>query len=62
MAMVDVGEFQEWIRAYDNWERAQRRYDALSAFDNGPFTEFLRESLETARKNYNAAIKDMKQQ
>lgn len=60
MAILDAGVYQDWIRAFDRWEQAQRRYDAGAAFGNSALTEYLRGSLETARQEYSAAIKAIK--
>ena len=60
MAIVDVGLYQAWIRAFDNWERAQRRHDAAAALGNSALTEYLRGSLEAARQEYQVAIRAIK--
>jgi hypothetical protein len=60
MAILDAGVYQDWIRAFDHWEQAERRYNAAAAFGNNALTEYLRRSLEAARQEYNAAIKAIK--
>ena len=60
MVILDAGPYQEWIRAFDNWDRAKRRFEAAGAQGNSALTDYLRGSLETARQEYNAAIKALK--
>lgn len=57
MAILDAGAYQAWIAAFDNWDRAQRRFDAAGRLGNGALTDYLRGNLERASRDYNAAIK-----
>ncbi len=57
MAVMDAGLYQAWIRAFDNWDRAQRRFGAAGAINDAALTNYLRGDWETARREYNDAIK-----
>ena len=60
MAILDAGPYQEWTAAFDDWERAKRRYDAAHALQNSGLTEHLRQRLEEAQRKYHAGIKAIK--
>jgi signal-transduction protein with cAMP-binding, CBS, and nucleotidyltransferase domain len=57
MAIVDAGIYQDWIRAFDNWERAQRRYDAAPVVGDRALMNYLHASLQSAAREYQAACR-----
>lgn len=57
MAIMDVGLYQDWIAAHDNWDRARRRFDAAGQIGDAGLIEHLRIAVERARVDYNAATK-----
>ena len=60
MAILDAGIYQAWIRAFDSWEQAQRRYDAAPAVGDRALTDYLRASLHSAAQEYQAAVRAIK--
>lgn len=60
MPMIDVGLFQNWIQAFDNHERAQRRYDAAAKLGDRALIDYLRPELDAASGRLNAAIKELR--
>jgi hypothetical protein len=62
MAILDAGPFQDWIRAFDGYERAQRRYDAAGRTGNQALVDYLRPELEAASRDLNTAIKILNSQ
>lgn len=48
MAIVDVGVYQDWIRAFDRWEQAQRRYDKAPVVGDPGLVNYLHASLQSA--------------
>ncbi len=57
MAILDAGTYQGWIKAFDNYDQAQRRLDAAGSTGNRESIGYLRGNLEKASREYNAAIK-----
>jgi hypothetical protein len=62
MAMLDAGPFQEWVRAFDMHERAQRRYEAAGRTGNQALIDYLRPGLEETRRDLNTTIKALNNQ
>ena len=56
MAIIDADPVQDWTRAFDTWDRAQRRYDAAAAMGHKQLIAQLGVELEKARRDYNAAL------
>ncbi len=59
MAMLDASPFQEWVRAFDEYERAKRRWDAAGATGNQALIDHLRPELDEASRDLDAAIKTL---
>lgn len=57
MAILDAAPVQDWIRAFDNWDRAQRRLNAAQPTLNQTLIEYLKADVENARLQLNAALK-----
>lgn len=55
--IMDVGLQQNWVSAFDNWERAQKRFDAAGQIGNAALINYLRDHVDTAARAYNAATK-----
>jgi len=62
MAMLDASPFQEWVRAFDGYERAKRRWDAAGATGNRALIDYLRPELEGASRDLDVAIKTLNKQ
>lgn len=62
MAILDAGPFQDWIRAFDRHERAQKRYDAASRTGNEALINYLRPELDEAGRELNAATRALNDQ
>lgn len=62
MAILDAGPFQDWIRAFDRQERAQKRYDAAGQTGNEALINYLRPELDEAGRELNAATKALNSQ
>ena len=60
MAILDAEPHQAWIRAYDRYEAAQRRFDAASAQNIPDLVEYLRGELAAASAQYNAVIRELR--
>jgi len=59
MALLDAGPYQDWIRAFDNWERAKSRFDAAGRTGNQALIEYLRPHVDRAQRELNAALKTL---
>ena len=57
MAIPDAGIYQDWIRAFDRWEQAQRRYDKAPAVGDRALMDYLHASLQSAAQEYQAACR-----
>jgi len=62
MAIVDAGPYQDWIRAFDQHERAERRHEAAWGIGNQALIAYLRLELDTAAKELNAATRTLNDQ
>lgn len=62
MAILDSGPFQDWIRAFDRHERAQKRYDAAGRIRNEALINYLRPELDEAGRELNAATRALNNQ
>lgn len=62
MAILDAGPFQDWIRAFDRNERAQKRYDAAGRTGNEALIKYLRPELDEAGRDLNAATRALNNQ
>lgn len=62
MAIIDAGQYQDWIRAFDRHERAKRRSDAAGATGNQALIDYLRPELDEANRDLNTAIKILNRQ
>lgn len=62
MAILDAGPFQDWIRAFDRHERAQKRYDAAGRIWNEALINYLRPELDEAGRELNAATRALNNQ
>lgn len=57
MAILDASIYQAWIRAFDNFEQAQRRYDKAPAVGDPGLTAYMRASFQSAAQEYQAACR-----
>jgi hypothetical protein len=57
MAIHDAGMYEDWIRAFDKFERAQRRYDAAPVVGDRGLVDYLRASFQSAAQEYQAACR-----
>lgn len=62
MAILDAGPFQDWIRAFDRHEQAQRRHDAAGRTGNKALINYLRPELDAAARDLNTATKALNDQ
>ncbi len=62
MAILDAGPFQDWIRAFDRHERAQKRYDAAGRTGNEALIKYLRPESDEAGRDLNAATRALNNQ
>ncbi|HCB76765.1 MAG TPA: hypothetical protein DEP91_11450 [Sphingomonas bacterium] len=62
MAILDAGPFQDWIRAFDRHERAQKRYAAAGRIRNEALINYLRPELDEAGRELNAATRALNNQ
>ena len=60
MAILDASPFQTWMTAFDNWDRAQRRYNAAGQLGNQELVAYLRPLLDQAERAYHAAVRGLK--
>lgn len=57
MAILDAGPYQAWIKAFDEHERAERRFEAASRLGNQALIAYLRAQREEAAQTLHAAIR-----
>ena len=46
--VMDAGPYQDWMKAFDNHERAQRRWEAANKLGNPALINYTRTDLEQA--------------
>lgn len=57
MAILDASPFEDWIRAFDNHERARKRFDEANTTGNKALINYLRQEVDDAAKNLNVALR-----
>lgn len=60
MAILDVGPFQEWIKAHENYERAKRLWDAANRLGHQQLIMYVRADMDQAERALHAAIRALK--
>jgi len=56
---MDVGPIQDWIRAFDAYDRAERRYEAAALTGNKELIAYVASDLESARRALNTTLRTL---
>ncbi len=57
MAILDAGPVQDWIKAFDEHERAKQRWEAANRMANQALINYLRTDMDRAAQALHAAIR-----